>query len=336
MAERDLSQQLDQAVAAMLAAKGNSFTQPSSPEVTELLRVAAAVRDLPDEDFRARLKRDLVETTIKEKKTMTATETTTTPRPWVPEGFRSLTPYLLAPSSAKLMDFMKNAFGATEVARYLRPDGTVMHAVVKIGDSVIEFGENPPDQFGARPTPLHVYVDDVDATYARGLAAGAASLGEPVDHEYGERGAGFRDAAGNHWWIARGFTPEHTAGLRSVNIYLHTQDTPAYIEFLKRAFGAKEEMRHEMGGRIAHARIWLGDTILELGEARDPYGPMPCAMHFYVPDTDAVYRQALEAGATSVTAPMNAPYGDRYAAVLDPQKNYWYIATHLTGVPGQS
>jgi PhnB protein len=334
MAERDLIQQLDQAVMAMLVGGPSVETGvETGPEVTALLRIATAVRDLPETDFRERLKRDVIADAINaiKENSMTATTPETAAKSWMPEGFRSLTPYLLAPSSAKLMDFMKDAFGATELARHRRPDGTVMHGVVKIGDSVVEFGENPQDQFGARPTPLHVYVDDVDATYERALAAGATSLGEPADHEYGERGAGFRDAAGNHWWVARGFTPEHTAGLHSVNIYLHTQDTPAYIEFLKRAFGASEEMRHEMGGRIAHARIWLGDTILELGEASEPWGPMPCAMHFHVPDTDATYAQALAAGATSVTAPMNAPYGDRFAAVLDSQKNYWYIATHLPG-----
>ena len=265
---------------------------------------------------------------------MTATETTTELRPWLREGFRSLTPYLLAPQSANLPDFMKSVFRATEIMRVLRPDGAIMHAEFKIGDSIVEMGENPPgenrlNKYPSRPTPLHVYVDDVDATYARGLAAGAKSLGEPADHEYGERGAGLLDAAGNQWWIAKGFTPEHTLGLRSVNVYLHIQNTSGYIEFLKRAFGAREEMRHEMEGRIAHARIWLGDTILEMGEAREPYGPMPCAFHFYVPDTDATYARALAAGATSVDAPADAPYGDRAATVTDPQGNQWFIATHL-------
>jgi PhnB protein len=343
MSERDLSQQLDLAVAAMLSAKGDGRGFGStSPEVTELIRVAAVVRDLPDEDFRARLKRDVITNAItsqatQERTTMTTIETatettsekTTTSKPWLRPGLGSLLPYLHSPRSANLPDFMKGVFGATELMRALRPDGAIMHAEYRIGDSVIELGEDPPAAWAVGPTPLHVYLDDVDATYARALAAGATSLGEPTDHEYGERGAGFRDGAGNHWWVAKAFTPEHTAGLRSVNVYLHTQDTPAYIDFLKRAFGAKEEIRHEMGGKIAHARIWLGDTILEMGEAREPYGPMPCALHFYVPDTDAVYAQALTAGATSLQEPNDAPYGDRAAAVVDPQGNHWYIATYL-------
>jgi PhnB protein len=338
MAERDLIQQLDQAIAAMLAGgPGIENRLETGPEVTALLRIAGPIRDLPDTDFRERLKREVIASVMKssiKEKTMTATTPETTSKSWMPEGFRSLTPYLLAPSSAKLMDFMKNVFDAAEIARHLRPDGTVMHGVVKIGDSVIEFGENPPDQFGARPTPLHVYVPDVDATYARALAAGATSIRGPEDHEYGERGASLVDAAGNHWYVATARGSHHIPeGLNSVNISLHAKGTSAFIDFLKRAFGAEEIARHERGGAIVHAGVRIGDSVLEMGEAHDPYGPMPCAIHLYVPDADAVYRQALEAGAASVTAPMNAPYGDRYSSVLDPQKNYWYIATHLTDFP---
>src|SRR5580698_6896011 len=140
MAERDLIEQLDQAVGGERVAVG--------PEVTALLRVAGFIREQPDKEFRARLKRELLEET-----TVTAPTTA-----FKREGFRSLTPYLLAPQSARLMDFMKDAFGATERLKVPRPDGSIMHAEVMIGDSMVEMGENPPDQYQARPTPLHVYV----------------------------------------------------------------------------------------------------------------------------------------------------------------------------------
>jgi PhnB protein len=312
MAERDLIEQLDQAIGGAASAAG--------PEVTSLLRVAGFVRELPDQDFRARLKRELL------KETMMIAPATTFKR----EGFRSLTPYLLAPQSARLMDFMKDVFGVTERLKVPRPDGSIMHAEIMLGDSMIEMGENPPDQFAARPTPLHVYIPDVDAAYARALVAGATSLGAPMDHEYGERGASVKDAAGNHWYLATASGPSPVPeGLHSVNIYLSPRGTPSLIDFLTRAFGAEETMRHEIEGTVVHAKVRIGDSILEMGEAHGQYGPMPCAIHLYVPDADATYSQAVAAGATSINAPADTPYGDRYAAVRDPHGNQWFIATWL-------
>jgi PhnB protein len=344
MPERDLIRQLDQAVVAMFAARSDGKAiAPAGPEVTALMQIAAAVRDLPNEDFRARLKRDVIANAIKEKN-MTTTEaraeqalkqaeTHTSQRTWLREGFRSLTPYLLAQKSAGLMDFMKAAFGATELLNVPRPDGSIMHAELRIGDSLIEMGENPPEEYTARPTPLHVYVPDVDAVYAQALAAGGTSLGEPQDHEYGERGATVRDAAGNHWYLATARGASHIPeGLHSVNICLHATGTPGFIDFLKRGFGASEVARHAApDGTVVHAKLQIGDSILEMSEAHGQWQPMPCAIHLYVPDANATYRQAMEAGAVSITAPADAPYGDRAAAVRDPQGNQWFIATWLGG-----
>ncbi len=89
-------------------------------------------------------------------------------------------------------------------------------------------------------------------------------------------------------------------------------------------------MRHATpDGTVAHAKLQIGDSLLEMSEAHGQWQPMPCAIHLYVSDADAVYRQAIEAGATSMTAPSDTSYGDRYAAVRDPQGNQWYIATRL-------
>ncbi len=313
MAERDLIEQLDRAVGGAGASVG--------PEVSELLRVAGFLfANSRIKNFRARLKRELLE-----ESNMTVPIIT-----FKREGFRSLTPYLLAPQSARLMDFMKDVFGATERLNVPRPDGSIMHAEVMLGDSMIEMGENPPEQYVARPTPLHVYLPDVDAAYARALAAGATSIGAPMDHEYGERGASVKDAAGNHWYLATAFGPSPVPeGLHSVNIYLSPSGTPSLIEFLTRAFSAEVVQRHEAGGAVVHAKVRIGDSILEMGEAHGDYQAMPCAIHLYVPDADATYAQAVAAGATSINAPSDTPYGDRYAAVTDPHGNQWYIATWL-------
>ena len=120
----------------------------------------------------------------------------------IPEGYHSVTPYLGVKGVARLIEFLKQAFGAQEVFRPMtRPDGTIMHAEMKIGDSIVMMGE-PMGQFGPMPGSIHLYVEDVDATYRRALEAGATSLMEPADQFYGDRQGGVADPVGNHWWIA--------------------------------------------------------------------------------------------------------------------------------------
>jgi PhnB protein len=325
MAERDLIQQLDLAVEAMLS---GSRAFDAGPEVTELAAVADIVRDLPDKEFRASLKKRLMGK--RKEKVMTATTT----GKYLREGFRSLTPYLHLRPGTGIMEFIKDVFGAEELLRVPRPDGSIMHAEVRIGDSIVELAEVPegpmnPPGFG--PTPLHVYVPNVDEVYERAMALGATSLYTPSDHEYGERGASVKDASGNHWYLATAKGPHYIPEkLHSVNVYLSPRGTSEFIDFLKRAFGAEEDLVHKSpDGTIVHGKIRMGDSILEMGEAHAQYQPMPCAIHYYVPNVDEVYGQALAAGATSIAAPSDQPYGDRFAGVTDPQGNRWYLATHI-------
>ena len=110
-------------------------------------------------------------------------------------------PYIVVSGVAKLIDFAKQAFGATEVYVSKRPDGSVMHAEIKIGDSIVMMGEEreAAKNFLAM---LHLYMEDVDAVYQRAIQAGAKSLREPADQPYGDRTGGVEDAFGNQWWIA--------------------------------------------------------------------------------------------------------------------------------------
>lgn len=119
----------------------------------------------------------------------------------IPEGYHTVTPYLVVPGVAKLIDFLEQAFGAQEKERHARPDGAIMHAEVKIGDSIVMMGE-PMGEFKAIPAALYLYVEDVDAVYKRALEAGATSVMEPADQFYGDRNGGVKDPAGNLWWIA--------------------------------------------------------------------------------------------------------------------------------------
>lgn len=121
--------------------------------------------------------------------------------PYKPDGYQSVIPYLHATSARKLIAFMQEVFDAQEIAVYPRPDGTVGHAALRIGDSVIELADAGPE-WPAMPCALQVYVPDTDAAYHRALKAGATSIIEPADQFYGDRTASVRDSSGNNWYIA--------------------------------------------------------------------------------------------------------------------------------------
>jgi len=240
-------------------------------------------------------------------------------------GAARVEPYLSVQGATRLMEFLKQAFVAEEVSRHVRPDGSIAHAEMRIGDSVIGIGDSA--EIPPRPTAIHLYVPDADALYRRAHAAGATSIHEPVDQDYGDREASVKDPFGNHWYI--GTHKEGTyipAGLHTATPYLHPHGAPRLIEFLKQAFGAAEAFRAQSpDGTVVHAKIRIGESTIEMGEAHGPYQPMPAVFHLYVNDTDAVYRQALAAGAASLSEPADQPWGYRNAGVLDPCHNQWWI-----------
>lgn len=101
----------------------------------------------------------------------------------------------------RLIDFLKQVFNAEEEERYTGPDGRVIHAEVRIGDSIVMLSDANPE-FPALPSMINVYTEDTDAAYKRALKAGATSLREPSNQFYGDRTAGVKDTHGNQWWIA--------------------------------------------------------------------------------------------------------------------------------------
>ena len=122
-------------------------------------------------------------------------------------------------------------------------------------------------------------------------------------------------------------------GHHTVTPYLVVNDAARLIAFLQRAFDGKETIcSTKPDGSIGHAEVRIGDSVVMLGQADGEWKAMPCAIYLYVPDTDAVYRQALQAGATSIMEPANQFYGDRNAGVKDPCGNLWWIATHFEDV----
>ena len=283
--------------------------------MSELAVIAAQLLDLPDENFKQRLKSDLAR-----RVTMPSTAT------HIREGFRTVTPYITVTEADKFIDFLKQAFSAVEVARI--PHGTDrFHAEVRLGDSMLMIG--PAERGHEAPTILHVYVSDCDAVCARALAAGAESMGEPADRPYGERSGYVKDSFGNTFYIATRFasapTPE---GYSDIMPYLHPQKVRPYIAFLNQAFGAEELGVHEQGGRVMHAAVRIGNSVLEMGEPVDAVVTIG-GFFMYVEDVDALYERALAAGATSLRPPTDEPAGHRGAALRDPSGYTWYAATLL-------
>src|SRR5262245_57405623 len=115
----------------------------------------------------------------------------------------------------------------------------------------------------------------------------------------------------------------------AVTPYLTVRGTDKLLDFVKRAFGAKEHhVSRGPGGAVMHAHASIADSHIMMGEAHGEWQPMPCCLYLYVPEVDTVYRRALEAGGTSVSEPADQFYGDRHGGVKDPVGNLWWIATH--------
>lgn len=123
-------------------------------------------------------------------------------------------------------------------------------------------------------------------------------------------------------------TPGAPEGFHSITPYLQVHGATRLIEFLRNAFGAEEIFRVPRGEEVAHAQLKIAQSMIEVADAIDKYEPNPTALWLFVDDADAVYEQALRAGATSLYAPTDQDYGDREASVKDPFGNHWYIATH--------
>jgi PhnB protein len=128
---------------------------------------------------------------------------------WIPEGYHSATPYLIIRGAARAIEFYKRAFGATELLRMAAPDGSVGHAEIKIGDSVIMLGDENIEAGIVSPTTLTgsavgilLYVQDVDAIVAQAAAAGAKITRPVKDQFYGDRTGGIEDPFGHIWYLA--------------------------------------------------------------------------------------------------------------------------------------
>ena len=333
MSEVELTERLDQAIEAMLRNPRGASPDVLEPTISELLRVAVDLRHLPRADFKARLKDQLERETLMSTKAQ-STQSTESPQSKIREGFRTVTPYLVVPDVHEEIAFITSTFGAQGKVYGLGSAGG-FHSEYRIGDSMLMIGGGGKgSKWTGTPVPvsLHVYVQDVDGVYQRAVQAGAISLMEPTEMEYGERGAGIEDAGGNHWYLATATGPTYIPeGLPNLMPYFHPIGAPKMIDFLRQAFAAEEIARHQSpDGVVHHAKIRIGDSIVEMGEAHGPWQPRPMHFMVYVDDCDVWYERAMKAeGAVSMGEPANAPYGGRTGTVKDPFDNVWYISSHI-------
>jgi len=347
---RQAIEKLDQAVTQLLAApKARLHTE--DPELLPLLRIAAELRQLPREDFKARLKSDL------QRKSSMATMTETAASARIVAS-----PRMTFKDVAKAIEFYKNAFGAKETFRFEVGSG-IAHAEILIGDSVVmlaeewpEGGRYSPETTGNSPVAMTIQVPDVDAFAARAIAAGAKLQRPIADQFYGRRDANLLDPFGYPWSVFtvkeempveemhrrfRAMMPEKKKpvvdpvpkGYTTLTTYLVAQDADGLIQFMTKAFGAEETFRSGPGSEGGlHCEVRIGDSMLMVGGGGAGMKwrgtPMPSAFHIYVPDCDATYARALEAGAASIAEPADQDYGERTATVKDAAGNFWYIATY--------
>jgi PhnB protein len=357
-------EQLHRAVEAMLSRSDGQAPQVDAG-VEPLLRIAAELRELPRESFKARLKTELIEG----RRKMTTLAEPVAER--VPEAAAvvraSATPRLTFKDTARAIEFYKQALGAKETMRF-EAGGKIPHAELVIGNSVIllsdewpEGGRLSAETLGFSPVQMSLDVDDVDSFAARAVAGGMKALGQIKDQFYGRREGSFVDPFGYTWNIStvkeemsveemhrrmekltRG--PEGgqmTAavdpvrkGFKTVTPYIVTQNAESVIEFVKRTFAAEETLRAPMPTGL-HCEVRIEDSMLMIGGGvagvewkRDS---QLGAFHVYVRDCDAAYERAMAAGGQSLHEPVDQPYGERSSTVIDPAGNFWYIATRLEG-----
>jgi PhnB protein len=136
----------------------------------------------------------------------------------IPKGYHSVTPSLVVDGAAKALDFYKKALEAEELMRFPGPDGSIMHAEIRIGDSRIMLGDEMPQQggrgpksYGGTPVSFFIYRENVDAAWKRAVEAGGKPIMPLADQFWGDRAGCFEDPFGHRWWLAQrvqDMTPE--------------------------------------------------------------------------------------------------------------------------------
>jgi PhnB protein len=316
--KRSLMDQLETAVEAML--RGEPVMLAPDPTMGALMGIASDLRDLPRDSFLQQLQAELRE----EGDHMLTAKVAR-------EGYKTLTPYIVANKAPEMVEFMKQAFGAEETFRAVGEAGG-FHIEARVGHSMLMIGGGGQYRGPEKLTPLHYFVGDVDEAHRRALEFGATSLYAPVDQPYGVRECAIKDVAGVDWYIS---TPIKDArghqifSAGDIAPYLHPKGADKFIEFIKRAFDAEEMAVYRepfSTGPVVHARFRIVDSMLEFSEAHDQWQPVPSMLFLYVDNADGWFNRAVRAGAKVVSQLGDLPYG-RSGGVEDAFGNQWYVCT---------
>ncbi len=347
-------EQLNKALDGMLA-NTNSKIGNIEAAVEPLVRIAAELRNLPNANFKARLKSEL-----QGKKHMSSVAGP------VAAIRVAAYPRIAFRDPAKAIDFYKEALGAKETFRFQVGD-EIPHAELMIGESPIgitgewpEGGRFSAETLGNSPISISIRVPDVDRFTKSAVEHGMTLVAPPTTQFYGNRDARLSDPFGYSWNVysvveempveemhrrMRGMTkgPEGgqmpakpgvnavRPGFRMVTPYLVAADAPALLDFVKQAFSAEEMSRTETPNGGLHGEVRLGDSIMMVGGGipgkKFPGSLQRTALHVYVQDADAVTAQAVAAGATLIDGVRDQEYGERSSTVKDAAGNFWYIAT---------
>ncbi len=276
-----------------------------------------------------------------------------------PVGMRSVTPTLHPRGADALMDFMKRALAAEELDCTRLPDGTLMHAQMRVGEAMVELGEarGPIEPTSAM---LLLEVDNVDAWHRRAVKAGGSSIEAPADQPYGARRSAVKDAHGNSWYFSaplpartqpaeqrRAASPAKQTRTTVIPT-LRYKDAPAAIEWLCRVFGFEKHLVvPNPDGTIAHAQLSFGNGMIMLGSARpDEYGRLVAqptdiggletqTPYVIVSDPDAIYARAKANGAEIVTDIHDADYGGRFFSCRDLEGHHWNFGSYDPWAPPQ-
>jgi len=119
----------------------------------------------------------------------------------IPDGFHAITPYLFAQGASRLIEFISTAFDGELRVRETRPDGAIMHATMRVGDSMLMLAD-PTPEFGPMLSSIYLYVTDCDTVYQRALSSGGISVFPMMTLPSGQRYGGIKDPCGNIWWVA--------------------------------------------------------------------------------------------------------------------------------------
>src|ERR1700683_1626339 len=336
MPKQNRSEQLDLLVDALIArpktAPGKREPK-ASPKLQALARIAAELLDLPRQDFKDRLKSDLGRRTSMASKPVMKAETRQTATAYltVRDAAAAIEFYKKAFGATEVMRLVGpgTKIGHAEIR--------IGNSKIYLSDEFPDFGSVAPQRPGGSPVKMDIVVDDVDALTARAIAAGAKEVRAIQDQFYGMRTGQVADPFGYVWNVSTvleeltgeemqkryddlvkqgAFTqpqqkPDEKRapravrpipeGFHTLTPYLAVNGAARLIDFLKEGFGAVEKFRGNRPGSelVMHAEMRMGDSVLELADASDEFGARLLGKILHVHDVDAVYKRALEAGATS-------------------------------------